>query len=78
MHVLLFFMSHELIYFYGHNDLEKTIKLYKEIIISVCVGHLHGHWKSGYRSVRAGTRALFEHGEITALEDSKAAPEKVV
>ena len=33
MHVLLFFMSHELIYFYGHNDLEKTIKLYKEILI---------------------------------------------
>ena len=46
MHVLLFSMSHELIYFYGHNDLEKTnghndlektIKLYKEILISVCV-----------------------------------------
>ena len=32
-----------------------------------------------YRSipgVRAGTRS--QHGEITALEDSKAAPEKVV
>ena len=31
-----------------------------------------------YRPVRAGTRALIKHGEITALEDSKAAPEKVV
>ena len=30
-----------------------------------------------YRSVRAGTRALIKHGEITALEDSIAAPEKV-
>ena len=30
-----------------------------------------------YRSVRAGTRALIKHGEITTLEDSKAAPEKV-
>ena len=31
-----------------------------------------------YRPVRAGTRALIKHGEITGLEDSKAAPEKVV
>ena len=30
-----------------------------------------------YRSVRAGTRALIKHGEITALEDSIAAPQKV-
>ena len=30
------------------------------------------------RSVRAGTRALIKHGEITALEDSKATPQKVV
>ena len=30
-----------------------------------------------YRSVRAGTRALIKHGEITALEDSIAAPEKL-
>ena len=28
--------------------------------------------------VRAGTRALIKHGEITALEDSKATPQKVV
>ena len=28
-----------------------------------------------YRPVRAGTRS--QHGEITGLEDSKAAPEKV-
>ena len=36
-------------------------------------------WTSGpiYRSVHAGTRALIKHGEITALEDSKAAPQKV-
>ena len=27
--------------------------------------------------VHAGTRALIKHGEITALEDSKATPEKV-
>ena len=27
--------------------------------------------------VSTGTRALIKHGEITALEDSKAAPEKV-
>ena len=27
--------------------------------------------------VRAGTRALIKHGEITALEDSKATPQKV-
>ena len=31
-----------------------------------------------YRPVRAGTRTLIKHGEITALEDSKATPEKVV
>ena len=31
-----------------------------------------------YRSVRASTRALIKHGEITALEDSIAAPQKVV
>ena len=34
-----------------------------------------------YRSisvVRAGTRTLIKHGEITALEDSKATPQKVV
>ena len=31
-----------------------------------------------YRSVRAGTRTLIKHGEITALEDSIAAPQKVV
>ena len=33
-----------------------------------------------YRSisvVRAGTRTLIKHGEITALEDSIAAPQKV-
>ena len=30
-----------------------------------------------YRSVRAGTRALNKHGEITALEDSKATPQKL-
>ena len=30
-----------------------------------------------YRPVRAGTRALIKHGEITALEDSKAAPQKL-
>ena len=30
------------------------------------------------RSARAGTRALIKHGEITALEDSKATPQKVV
>ena len=28
-------------------------------------------------SVRAGTRTLIKHGEITALEDSIAAPEKL-
>ena len=31
-----------------------------------------------YSSVRAGTRGLIKHGEITALEDSIAAPQKVV
>ena len=30
-----------------------------------------------YRSVRASTRALIKYGEITALEDSKATPEKL-
>ena len=28
--------------------------------------------------VQTGTRALIKHGEITALEDSKATPQKVV
>ena len=28
--------------------------------------------------VQTGTRALIKHGEITALEDSKAAPQTVV
>ena len=28
--------------------------------------------------VQTGTRALIKHGEITALEDSIAAPQKVV
>ena len=31
-----------------------------------------------YRPVRAGTRALIKHDEISALEDSKATPQKVV
>ena len=55
------------------------------IIPEWCV-HYHGSDKteegsrklSLYRPVRAGTRALIKHGEITALEDSIAAPQKVV
>ena len=39
--------------------------------------YLYFKYKFHQWRVRAGTRALIKHGEITALEDSIAAPQKL-